>query len=81
MRRFHYKDYRPNQGGKGSSQMNQPQLSNDFVRKMGEKIGRHPTTDDLVWYFRGGRLGTWGTGDVVPAPHIVEEKHTRRPLP
>jgi hypothetical protein len=49
-----------------------PKLPSTFVRGLGDDIGRHPTTDDLVWYFRGGKLGAWGTGAEVPAPHVED---------
>ena len=50
-------------------------LPRDYVRKLGEKIGRHPTTDDVAWSLRGGHLGWRGTGKQTPAPHLKEESY------
>lgn len=49
------------------------QLPNNYVRAVAADIGRHPTTDDLVWRFRDGRMGWQGTGRPVRLPpHLLK---------
>lgn len=47
-----------------------PKLPTTYVRDLGQKLGRHPTTDDVAWSLRGGKLGAWGTGSSTLAPHL-----------